>query len=76
MSGYINNAYLYHINIIYIRVWPGVLPVLKPAGMTSGAISQSLAQLAKKLDKRGYEAKVGHAGTLDPMATGVGKTSM
>ena len=42
----------------------GVLNLDKPSGMTSGA---ALAQLRRSAGER----RVGHAGTLDPMATGV-----
>jgi tRNA pseudouridine55 synthase len=42
----------------------GVLVVDKPAGMTS-------ADVVARVKKARAEAKVGHTGTLDPMATGV-----
>ena len=44
--------------------WCGLLNVDKPAGMTS----RQVVDLVQKLVR---PAKVGHAGTLDPMATGV-----
>lgn len=43
---------------------PGLLVVDKPGGMTSHAV---VSQVRKAMGTR----KVGHAGTLDPMATGV-----
>ncbi len=42
----------------------GILPVDKPEGCTSFAV---IAKLRKKLNQK----KIGHMGTLDPMATGV-----
>ncbi len=42
----------------------GVLNVNKPAGMTSHDVVEKVRKICGK-------AKVGHAGTLDPMATGV-----
>lgn len=42
----------------------GILPVLKPAGITSRDAVNVVQRLARP-------AKVGHAGTLDPLATGV-----
>ncbi len=42
----------------------GVLNVNKPAGMTSRAVVDRVERLVRS-------AKVGHAGTLDPLATGV-----
>lgn len=42
----------------------GILNVDKPAGMSSHAVIQAIRQA-------GNLARVGHAGTLDPMATGV-----
>ena len=42
----------------------GFLVIDKPAGMTSHDV---VAQIRKRLDTK----QVGHAGTLDPMATGV-----
>ena len=42
----------------------GVLVIDKPAGLTS---HQVVAEVSRRLDR----AKTGHAGTLDPMATGV-----
>src|SRR3712207_6257819 len=44
--------------------WHGVLVVDKPAGMTSHDIVTRVRRLTG-------ERRVGHAGTLDPMATGV-----
>ncbi len=41
----------------------GVLIVNKPAGMTSAGVLNRIKRLGQK--------KIGHAGTLDPMATGV-----
>src|SRR5688500_11244633 len=52
----------------------GVLVVDKPAGMTShdvvGAVRRAL-RTAGVASKRRHGPKVGHAGTLDPDATGV-----
>jgi tRNA pseudouridine55 synthase len=42
----------------------GILSVDKPAGMTSHDVVAALRKLSK-------QRKIGHAGTLDPMATGV-----
>jgi len=42
----------------------GVFCIAKPAGITSRAVVDELSRLART-------GKVGHAGTLDPMATGV-----
>ena len=42
----------------------GVLPVNKPAGMTSRDVCNRIERLIRPI-------KVGHTGTLDPMATGV-----
>jgi tRNA pseudouridine55 synthase len=42
----------------------GILNINKPAGMTSRRVVDRVARLARP-------AKVGHAGTLDPLATGV-----
>lgn len=42
----------------------GVLPVNKPAGMTSRDVCNRIEKLVRPI-------KVGHTGTLDPMATGV-----
>ena len=42
----------------------GVFCIAKPAGITSRAVVDELSRLARS-------GKVGHAGTLDPMATGV-----
>ena len=44
--------------------WCGLLNVDKPAGMTSRQVVDHVQKLVRP-------AKVGHAGTLDPMATGV-----
>lgn len=53
----------------------GVLVVDKPAGMTShdvvGAVRRSLPGGAGRRRRGGGGVKVGHAGTLDPDATGV-----
>ena len=43
---------------------PGVLNVIKPAGATSFAVVKRLRDLSGA-------SRVGHAGTLDPLATGV-----
>lgn len=43
----------------------GVINVLKPAGMTSRDVVNKIVRLCPR------KTKVGHAGTLDPMATGV-----
>ena len=42
----------------------GFLNILKPPGMTSAAVVAVVKRLTG-------EKRVGHAGTLDPMATGV-----
>jgi tRNA pseudouridine55 synthase len=47
----------------------GFLNVDKPAGMTSHDVVARLRRRAKQI--AGAEVKIGHAGTLDPMATGV-----
>src|SRR5215510_3394783 len=44
--------------------WCGILNVNKPAGVTSRAVVDRVERLVRP-------AKVGHAGTLDPLATGV-----
>lgn len=44
--------------------WSGLLNVAKPAGWTSRDVVNRVQRLVKP-------AKVGHAGTLDPLATGV-----
>ncbi len=44
--------------------WCGLLNVNKPAGMTSRQVVDHVQKLVRP-------AKVGHAGTLDPLATGV-----
>ena len=44
--------------------WSGILNIAKPAGITSRDAVNRVQKLVKPL-------KVGHAGTLDPMATGV-----
>ena len=44
--------------------WNGLLAVDKPAGMTSRRIVDHVERIVRP-------AKVGHAGTLDPLATGV-----
>ena len=46
----------------------GFLCVLKPPGMTS---SDVVVRVRWKLKQMGYKVKVGHAGTLDPEASGV-----
>ena len=46
----------------------GFLCVLKPPGMTS---SEVVVRVRGKLRRMGYKVKVGHAGTLDPEASGV-----
>lgn len=46
----------------------GFLNIDKPKGMTSHDV---VAQIRRWLKERGYIIKVGHAGTLDPLATGV-----
>lgn len=46
------------------RPWFGVLNVSKPAGLTSRDVVNRVQRLVRP-------AKCGHAGTLDPMATGV-----
>lgn len=45
-------------------VWEGVLPVWKPAGMTSHDVVAKVRRLLKM-------KRVGHTGTLDPAVTGV-----
>ncbi len=46
-----------------------IIPIDKPYGMSSfGALAHIRYLLTKKL---GHKVKVGHAGTLDPLATGV-----
>jgi tRNA pseudouridine55 synthase len=44
----------------------GVLPIDKPAGMTSRDVVNVIQRLVRPM-----KAKVGHTGTLDPLATGV-----
>ncbi|MBM4076876.1 MAG: tRNA pseudouridine(55) synthase TruB [Planctomycetes bacterium] len=44
--------------------WCGILNVDKPSGLTS-------RQVVDRIQSIVYPAKVGHAGTLDPLATGV-----
>lgn len=46
----------------------GILIVDKPAGLTS---QQVVGRVRRVFDARKRKLKVGHAGTLDPMATGV-----
>ena len=46
----------------------GFLCVLKPPGMTS---SDVVVRVRGKLKRAGFKVKVGHAGTLDPEASGV-----
>src|SRR5699024_315937 len=46
----------------------GILIVDKPAGLTS---QQVVGRVRRAFDARKRRLKVGHAGTLDPMATGV-----
>ena len=46
----------------------GFLCVLKPPGMTS---SDVVVRVRGKLKRAGLKVKVGHAGTLDPEASGV-----
>ena len=43
----------------------GILPVIKPAGITSKDVSRRLAPVLPR------KIKIGHVGTLDPIATGV-----
>ena len=43
---------------------PGVLVIDKPAGLSS-------AQVVSRVKKSINLSKIGHAGTLDPLATGV-----
>lgn len=46
-----------------------IIPIDKPYGMSSfGALARIRYLLSKKI---GHKVKVGHAGTLDPLATGV-----
>lgn len=47
----------------------GFLNIDKPSGMTSHDVVAQIRRRAKQIT--GAEVKVGHAGTLDPMATGV-----
>ncbi|EKX41575.1 hypothetical protein GUITHDRAFT_88341 [Guillardia theta CCMP2712] len=57
----------------------GIFPVHKPQNFTSydvvakirSMISRHLRSLQPELTRKGAEIKVGHGGTLDPMATGV-----
>ncbi|MCU0511729.1 MAG: tRNA pseudouridine(55) synthase TruB [Anaerolineae bacterium] len=46
----------------------GFLNVWKPVGMTSHDV---VAKLRARLKQRGQDSKIGHAGTLDPLAEGV-----
>lgn len=46
----------------------GFLNISKPAGITSHDV---VAAVRRRVDQTGRAVKVGHAGTLDPMATGV-----
>src|SRR5215210_1098759 len=46
----------------------GVILVDKPAGMTSHDV---VAQVRRRLSDAGGRVRVGHAGTLDPFATGL-----
>lgn len=46
-----------------------VLPVDKPLGWTSSDVVRKMRVLLRRLGHR--KIKVGHAGTLDPLATGV-----
>ncbi|HEY4263478.1 MAG TPA: tRNA pseudouridine(55) synthase TruB [Schlesneria sp.] len=45
-------------------VWCGIVTIDKPAGLTSRQIVDKVAKIVRP-------AKTGHAGTLDPLATGV-----
>jgi tRNA pseudouridine55 synthase len=47
------------------------LPVIKPFGMTSSRAVQIVKREVVKHGELGRKVKVGHAGTLDPRATGV-----
>jgi len=47
----------------------GILNIAKPAGITSRRVVDRVVQVARSLMPG--PAKVGHAGTLDPLATGV-----
>jgi tRNA pseudouridine55 synthase len=47
-------------------IWGGILNVNKPGGMTSRDVVDLVARPLKRA-----KVKVGHAGTLDPLATGV-----
>ena len=50
----------------------GILNIDKPLGLTSRAVVDAVGRLLRELGfTRGTLPKVGHAGTLDPMATGV-----
>ncbi len=56
----------------YERTVNGILNIDKPRGLTSRAVVDTVNRLLRELGfKRGTIPKVGHAGTLDPMATGV-----
>jgi tRNA pseudouridine55 synthase len=46
----------------------GIFGVVKPKGCTSAAV---VARIKKALQAKGTRLKVGHGGTLDPLATGV-----
>jgi tRNA pseudouridine55 synthase len=50
----------------------GILNINKPRGLTSRAVVDTVNRLLREFGfQRGTLPKVGHAGTLDPMATGV-----
>ncbi|KAJ8610840.1 hypothetical protein CTAYLR_006456 [Chrysophaeum taylorii] len=53
----------------------GVLAVYKPKGWTSAdvvaKVRNTLQRAARQVEKKRRKVKVGHGGTLDPMATGV-----
>jgi tRNA pseudouridine55 synthase len=56
----------------YERIVNGFLNIDKPQGLTSRAVVDRFQRLLRELGfKRGTMPKVGHAGTLDPLATGV-----
>jgi len=55
--------------VIFVNIMFGFLNIDKPSGMTSHDVVAKIRRRATQIT--GAEIKVGHAGTLDPMATGV-----
>lgn len=53
------------------KIEPGFLLVNKPVDWTSFDVVGKIRGLYKKQDPKNKNAKVGHAGTLDPFATGL-----